>query len=80
MQAIDPHVPEACSFLRLYGFTGNTVSVFVGSDRVSAANFAYVVPKDGIVSYQPLGTIQGIPLGIWVWSSAAGSLGVEMIA
>ena len=81
MQAIDPHVPEACSYLRLYGDDANTTSVFIGDDSVSGTNFAYPLAAKAFVEYESSGPIQQVPLGrLVVWTSAAAVLHVEMIA
>jgi len=79
--ALAPHVPEACTFLRINAQTGNASPVFFGGDTVSDTNYAYSLAAEAEKEYESATSVQGVPLGrIWIWCEADANLGIEVIA
>jgi len=82
IQAIEPHVPEACTFLRIVAHTGNASPVFFGDDTVTDTNYVYSLAADDPEKvYTSPTSVQAVPLGrIWIWCDADAELGIEVIA
>jgi hypothetical protein len=81
IHAVDPHISEAVEILNIYAFSANTDDVLIGSDRITADNYAYSLAKGTVKSYLSPGPMQGVPLGrIWIYCTAESTLGIEIVS
>lgn len=77
---IDVNCPGAARAFNLYAAHANTAQVFIGSGKVSNANYAYVLNADDMRGYES--DYQNVILGaVSAFSTSPGmQLGVEVMA
>jgi hypothetical protein len=81
IQAISPHCSPAVAIANLFAPSTNTAVILFGSERVSATNYAFSLAASATKNYVTAGgQFQGIPIGdLWMWTTAAATLGIELI-
>lgn len=81
IQAISPNMSEQTALATLFAPSTNTVPLLIGSERISPTNYAYSLAAGSRREYVTAGgQFQGIPIGrIWLYTTAAATLGVELI-